>query len=80
MKLREWYDFNFNNGQFTSNIGDFYVKVFKDNNTQAKNKVLDTLMSANDMLYLFEDYKLIHMGKNTQNEYCTWMVCVYKES
>lgn len=79
MKLREWYDFNFNNEQFTSNIGDFYVKVFKDNNTQAKNKVLDTLMSANDMLYLFEDYKLIHMGKATQNGYCTLLVCICKE-
>lgn len=30
------------------------------------------------MVYLFGDYKIFILGKETKNDYCTLKVCIYK--
>ena len=36
-------------------------------------------MDPVDMVNLFGDYKMFLLNKDTQNDYCTMCVCIYKE-
>ena len=74
MKLRDWYNFNFGNEQFSCNIGDIYVKVFRRESYKTEDVILETLMKANNMVELFGDYKIFLIGKDTKNDYCTLKV------
>ena len=78
MKLKDWYNFNFCNEQFKCNIGDIYVKVFRKESYDNKDMILEQLMKPDDMVYLFGDYKIFILGKDTKNDYCTLKVCIYK--
>lgn len=79
MKLKDWYNFNFCNEQLRCNIGDIYVKVFRKQSYDNKDMILEQLMKPDDMVYLFGDYKIFILGKETKNDYCTLKVCIYKE-
>ena len=78
MKLKDWYNFNFENDQFKCNIGDIYVKVFRKESYDNKDMILEQLMKPDDMVYLFGDYNMFILGKDTKNDYCTLKVCIYK--
>lgn len=78
MKLKDWYNFNFENDQFKCNIGDIYVKVFRKESYDSKDMILEQLMKPGDMVYLFGDYNMFIFGKEMKNDYCTLKVCIYK--
>jgi hypothetical protein len=78
MKLRDWYNFNFGNEQFNCNIGDIYVKVFRKESYKNDDVIFEQLMNPSDMIYLFGDYKMFILGKDTKNDYCTLKVCICK--
>ena len=78
MKLKDWYNFNFRNEQFKCTIGDIYVKVFRKESYKNEDVILEQLMKPDDMVYLFGDYKIFILGKETKNDYCTLKVCIYK--
>ena len=78
MKLKDWYNFNFKNEQFNCTIGDIYVKVFRKRSYKNEDVILEQLMKPEDMVYLFGDYKIFILGKETKNDYCTLKVCIYK--
>lgn len=80
MKLRDWYEFNFNNEQFKCHLGDVYVKVFKGKSLNTENMILEQLMNHDDMIYLFEDYELLSIGKDNKNGYSTISVLICKEN
>ena len=78
MKLKDWYNFNFENDQFKCSIGDIYVKVFRKESYKNEDVILEQLMKTGDMVYLFGDYEMFIFGKETKNDYCTFKVCIYK--
>ena len=78
MKLKDWYNFNFGNDRFKCNIGDIYVKVFRKESYDNKDMILEQLMKPGDMVYLFGDYNMFILGKETKNDYYTLKVCIYK--
>lgn len=80
MKLIDWYNFNFKNEQFKCNYGDIYVKVFRKESYESKDMIFEQLMKPDDMAYLFGDYKMFLVGKDTKNDYCTVCVCICKAS
>lgn len=70
MKLREWCDFNFNNDQFSNNIGDIIVKVFRRESHDNNNKMFQQLLRVKDALDLFGDFKLFSIGADiSENGY-----------
>ena len=78
MRLRDWYNFNFGNEQFRCNFGDVYVKVFRKESYKHEDMIFKQLMNPIDMVNLFGDYNMFILGKNTDNDYCTVCVCIYK--
>jgi hypothetical protein len=78
MKLRDWYNFNFGNEQFRCNFGDIYVKVFRKESPKSDDVIFTQLMSPEDMIYLFGDYKVFIVGKHEENAYWTMKVCICK--
>lgn len=75
MKLRDWYNFNFCNEQFRCGFGDIYVKVFRKESPKRDDMIFEQLMSPEDMVHLFGDYKMFLLKCDTQNAYCT--ICVF---
>ena len=78
MKLRDWIDFNFNNEQFNNNLGDIYVNVYKHKSYGTNDRIFKQLMKLSDIIHLFGDYELFHVGKETQDGYCTISIFIYK--
>lgn len=78
MKVRDWYNFNFENEQFRCNLGDVYIKVFRKESCKHEDLVFEQLMNTSDMLHLFGDYKIFILGKDTKNDYCTICIYIYK--
>lgn len=80
MKLRDWYKFNFENDAFSSNIGDFYVRVLRNPSPKSDEHIFTQLMSADDMISIFGDYNLYGIGKAEDNNYTTIKVVIYKSN
>lgn len=78
MKLIDWYNFNFGNEQFSCNIGDIYVKVFRKESYKSEDMIFEQSMEPSDMIYLFGDYKMFLLGKDIKNSHCTLKVCICK--
>ena len=78
MKLIDWYNFNFNNKQIKTNIGDICVKVFRKESYHTDDKIFECLLKPTDMVNLFGDYELFCIGKHTNNDYFTISVFIYK--
>lgn len=78
MKLRDWYKFNFENDDFSTSIGDFYVKVLRNPSPKPDEHIFTQLMRADDMISIFGDYNLYGIGKAEDNNYTTFKVVVYK--
>ena len=80
MKLRDWYKFNFENDDFSANIGDFYVRVLRNPSLKPDEHIFTQLMSADDMISIFGDYNLYGIGKAEDNNYTTIKVAIYKSN
>lgn len=80
MKLRDWYKFNFENDDFSANIGDFYVKVLRNPSPKPDEHIFTQLMNADDMISIFGDYDLYSIGKAEDNCYTTIKVVIYKSN
>ena len=80
MKLHDWYKFNFENDDFSANIGDFYVRVLRNPSLKPDEHIFTQLMSADDMISIFGDYNLYGIGKEEDNNYTTIKVAIYKSN
>lgn len=76
MKLIDWYNFNLGNNRLKCDIGDIYVKVFRNESYDKKDMIFEQLMDPKDMIHLFGDYEMFILGIDEKN--CTIKVCIYK--
>lgn len=78
MKLRDWIEFNFNNNEFSFNIGDVCVKVFRKRSYKFEDMIFSNVLDPIDMAHLFGEYTMFHVGKENKNHYTNdFYMCVY---
>ena len=66
MTFENWYKFNFVDNKIMTDMGDMYVKLFRDNHTSKDNCALSTLIRIDDAVRLFGHLQVIRISYHSE--------------